>query len=352
MTKTIASVNTASDTFQLFVDKTNLIIAALANEVVTVNSTANGSFSTGNGYIIGNFGSNTIFATTLRGGNLTSSGNLTITTNTSITSNLFLSASILSVGNSTANVIVSQNVISIGAISLSGNVISIGNSTVNTVYTANGILNAPYVSANNRTSVKINNTSVGVRSDLNFIPAGDLTVNIVDNANNNSVDVTLSLSANGIVAGGNTQVQFNDRGAIGASGNLVFDYTTSTLTTNNVVGSTYKFKNSTNTRFDFLTSNVAVANTNTVVDSFFKADYRGGEYLITVRDPTTNTYQISKLLLVHDDTNAFLTEYGTMTSNAYVCLFTSSTNTTHVILSANTISSNNIVKAVRNLIEA
>ena len=350
MTKTLVSVNTASDTFQGFVDKTNLIITALANEVVTANATANGATTVGNGFVIGMFGANTLFGSTLRGGNLTNSGLLTITSNVLFNSILTVNNSIV-IGNSTSNVNITQNAVTLGLVSVNSSALSIGNSTSNVIITSNGITNSPYISNNERTSVKVNNSVIGIRSDLNFIASGGASINATDNANNNSVDITISVSANGIVAGGNTQLQFNDSGSIAASNNLVFNKTNATLTTNNITTSTYNYKNSTNSKSSFITTNIT-SNAITVFDSFFISDYRGGEYLITVKDNTSNTFQLSKLLIMHDGITPYVTEYGGLYSNTNLCDFSATANTTHIILSILTGSSDNTIKALKQLIEA
>ena len=346
MTKSLVSVNTAADTFQVLIDRTNALILTLANEIVTVNSSANGVGSSGNGYIVGSFGANTLFATTLRGGNLTTSGLL------SISSNLTLAGLLTVSSNATIVNLAVANVITLGAnLTVNTSSISIGNSTVNTVITSAGILNSPYLTVNNRTSVKSNNVSIGVRSDLNFIGAGAATVLVVDNANNNSVDVTVSISGNSVVAGANTQIQYNDQGSIAASSNLTFDKTQATLSTNNVVASTYSYKNSSNTKHSFV-STLITSTSLSVFDSFFITDYRGAEYLITVKDNNSNTYQLSKVLILHDGVTPLMTEYGLMYSNTVLGDFSVSANVTHIILSVVTLTSNTLVKATKNLIEA
>lgn len=84
MSKSIAIVNTATDTFQSWVTRTNDIVTFCNTEVVSVNSTV--GVTAGNGFVTGIFGGNTIVASTVRGGNVTSSGNLAFSTNSSFSS--------------------------------------------------------------------------------------------------------------------------------------------------------------------------------------------------------------------------------------------------------------------------
>lgn len=56
------------------------------------------------------------------------------------------------------------------------------------------------------------------------------------------------------------------------------------------------------------------ATAQTVTDIFAAATFRSCEYLVQITQGSS--YQISKILLVHDGTNAFITEYGTVLSGS------------------------------------
>jgi hypothetical protein len=74
---TQANVSTSADTFNDWITKTNQIATALANTVVTANSTL--GVTVGNAYVNGIFSSNTLVATQgLRGGNNSTSNLVTI----------------------------------------------------------------------------------------------------------------------------------------------------------------------------------------------------------------------------------------------------------------------------------
>src|SRR4051794_40888750 len=87
----IPLINTATSTFQNWVNKTNLLINAISNAVMTVDSSSNGSYSEGNAQVNGIFFANTLVANVIRGGNVASNGILDIYANS-----IFL-------GNSTVN---------------------------------------------------------------------------------------------------------------------------------------------------------------------------------------------------------------------------------------------------------
>jgi len=89
MTLSINQINAAAgaDTFQIWVDQTNKAINAISTIVVTANTAANGSLTTGNGFVEGVFGSRTLVANTFRGGTVQTSALLTISSNVVFTAN-------------------------------------------------------------------------------------------------------------------------------------------------------------------------------------------------------------------------------------------------------------------------
>lgn len=95
MSRTIANVDITTFTFGTWVGKTNEIAEAFA-ETVTVKANTAGDTTTGNGFVVGIFGANTLTATTLRGGGVTTSANIAIASNTSF-------------GNSSSQIILTHN---------------------------------------------------------------------------------------------------------------------------------------------------------------------------------------------------------------------------------------------------
>jgi hypothetical protein len=197
MSKTITTVNTSSDTFQIWIDRTNEVINAISTEVLTANSNANGSVTTGNSFLSGIFHATTLTASTLRGGNVQTSDTLTITSNVVFSSNL-----------------------------------SVGNSVQNVTITSSGI--------------SINGTALGLPSSVN----------------------------------------------------------------NQITSSTQ------------------------VLDFFDKSVYRAAEYTISINNNSANGQQVSKLLVMKDNsaTNALITEYAVLYTNNNLGVFSANSNTTHCIL--------------------
>lgn len=82
MSKSIAPVVIATDSFATLVTRVNQLADAMSFEVVTANGAATGSTTTGNVAIIGTTSSNTLAVTTaLRGGTVSTPGNLNVTSN-------------------------------------------------------------------------------------------------------------------------------------------------------------------------------------------------------------------------------------------------------------------------------
>lgn len=81
--RTFANVSVAADSFYSWLNKTNDVLTAFA-ETVTVKGNTAGDMSTGNGFVTGILGANTITATNMRGGNVTTSSVLTFVSNTNV----------------------------------------------------------------------------------------------------------------------------------------------------------------------------------------------------------------------------------------------------------------------------
>jgi len=170
MTITTANLDITTDTFGTWVTKTNSLAYNMTTHVVTVDGTATGNTSTGNGTIIGRFGANTLFATAaLRGGNVSTTDTLTISSNLSISntatisgaltlSNTLNATGVATFVNAVANVITSNSV-AVGGASINstafivtgsgGTVTAVANSSVARIVVGNSVVNSTYVSSNN-----------------------------------------------------------------------------------------------------------------------------------------------------------------------------------------------------------
>jgi hypothetical protein len=90
------------------------------------------------------------------------------------------------------------------------------------------------------------------------------------------------------------------------------------------------------------------------IDAIAMSAYNGAEYLLSVKDNNANNYYTSKVLLTHDTTTAYVTEYASFLTNTAIGVFTGGSNTTHAILyftgTQPNASANYTVKFVRTIV--
>jgi len=288
LSKSISTIN-IGDVFQVWLDKTNLIINTLATEIVTANNNANGAVTSGNAYMSGILFANTLTTSGLRGGNVQSAANLAILSNTAVTGfisattqltiggNLVINTGTFTLGNSTVNTLANSSVISTGTFKAA---------TVNATTGTITILNSNTIAAN---SVTIGNVSI----TTNLIEIGNSTVNVQIN--------TTSLTVQ------------NSSG--------VFEAAIGDSVSNTFFNDKFRFSNATTT-----------GTTAQTVDNYAMDTFRGVEYLFSCRDNSSNNSMITKLLCTHNDVNAFMTEYGEIYSSSDLGSFNAVTNATHVLI--------------------
>ena len=89
------------------------------------------------------------------------------------------------------------------------------------------------------------------------------------------------------------------------------------------------------------------------IDTFASASYRSAKYIISIKDVTNSEYQSSEILVVHDGTTSYLTEYGQLHTGVNpLVTFTTDISGGNVRLRGTGISANNNVKVIRTLVEA
>ena len=195
------------------------------------------------------------------------------------------------IGTFTANNIVTE-------VFTVNNYISVGNSTVNTVIDAKNI-----TFTNSTFTSTINSTSGSFSS---YISIGSA----VANATVNTSVIKLSNSTSNTYISIPSSEQFsNGSYFLNANGNWAVVQSPVTSEAKSFTG--------TGTQ---------------VFDSFLKANFRSAEYLVSTTNLAANGYEVTKLLVIHDNGDAYLSEYGTITTNNHLCVFTVGCNTTHAIV--------------------
>lgn len=279
MTKAVANVSISTDTFAGWVGKTNILLDALANEIVTVNGTAFGSNSAGNGSIIGILAANVLSTPVLRGG---ASGN---------TANV----QTLSVGWS--NSTVSSNVVITG-------------------YTANVTANTLNISSNvsvTGANVIVSTTNAAVSSANLTLSGGQL--NITSNVNATGANTTITTGTVGTltVTGNtfvNTNILFNGNNSIIAQTANTFAFPTDGTTANTIY-------------------------------SIPKALAKSGKLSISIADTTTinaNNRMFTEISFVYFDNGVsntvYFNEYGMIFNNTRFMTFSMTTDATNINLTA------------------
>lgn len=89
-----------------------------------------------------------------------------------------------------------------------------------------------------------------------------------------------------------------------------------------------------------------VSTTNqTVVDTFDSAVYRTAKYLVQVTHGTD--YHVTEILLIHNDTATFITEFGTIFTNGSLATFDATYNAGDIELLCTPVNANSVVKVHR-----
>lgn len=207
MAKTIATVNVATDTFQVLIAQVNSVIDVISAEAVTANNNANGALTTGNAYVNGTMSAVTFAANTIRGGNVQSSQSLRVSSNLDITGDS------VTVGNSTINVVANSTTLKI---SNSSAAISITNPSAaeivagNFALLSNGNWSRVLTSPNSEFHIAANvyftqnvqfNTNTTTTFNSNVIFANTVTAN--------NIDLTTANIGGSVISGNSTHIYLN-----------------------------------------------------------------------------------------------------------------------------------------------
>jgi len=317
-------------------------IPSVGDLSVTGNVTAGNGFRTGN--IVSATGN-------ITGGNLRTVGLISATGN--VTGGNILTAGLIS---STGN-ISGGNILTVGLISATGNVTAnyyIGNGALLTDITGasvTGQVANALLAGTVYTNAQPNITSVGTLSSLSVAGSANVgnlytdglvsaTGNITGN-NANFAGGSLLLSAGTIAVSGANAGIFNlgiSNISLGlAASNITMGSTGGTITArgnlvaNNIVGRNFVGNG----------SNISVT-TDTVIDSFSPADFRTAKYLVKAGSDTG--FQSIEVLLVHNNSDSFITIYGEVSStDSDIVTLSSNIATGNVKLYATAIGANTTV---------
>ena len=329
MTKTLSSINTASDTFQNWVDRTNSIITLLGTEAVTANTA--GALTSGNGFVNGFFGANTLVATNIRGGNVTTNSVLTFQTNTTFS----------------ANVLISQQLTVTNSVSLSNTLTITGNVSLSNTINVVGAANLQSSANVGGTLGVVGATTLSNTLSVTNLITGSSGINITGTTN---TSIALNVGANVNI----TTSQF----FIGnSSSNVVINsssISTGSIAVNSSMITISGVNVATTSSLTTIVNNLGISNSvvftgtsSQVLDSQTLVSTRSAEYIISANNNTVNAYQVSKILVIHDGTSAYVTEYGTMYTNTAVVTISAGANSTHMFVNCTPVDTNTTIKFIR-----
>lgn len=212
-------------------------------------------------------------------------------------------------------------------------------STTGNITTANlGTVTANTITVNN--TIKIGNTAANITiSGPNTTQQGGTYY-----LNGNGSWVSVITSSPG---GSNTNVQYSNGGSFAGSANFTFDYTTQNLTVGNTVTAKAVVIGNNNIQQIYVTTSGTGSQQ---IDSFSIASYRAAEYVIAISNTSTNSFQMSKILVIHNGGSVQTSEYGVIATNGVIGTFTTSINATAVAVNVTPTVSTATVNIQRTLL--
>lgn len=99
-------------------------------------------------------------------------------------------------------------------------------------------------------------------------------------------------------------------------------------------------------------SNIVTTNSTNqfIIDSYPFSGYRTCKYLIQVTNTNNNLYQSSELIVIHDDVNAYITEYAVVNTGINLGTFDASISDGNIVLTIKPTYADNIIKIYKTLI--
>jgi len=91
-----------------------------------------------------------------------------------------------------------------------------------------------------------------------------------------------------------------------------------------------------------------IGGANAVIDEWPMDSFAGVEYFVVLKDPATTSYISTKIVLIHDDIQVYMTEYATLWNKTQFATFNAIKNGTKVQLLAATTAASFVYKFSRN----
>lgn len=189
--------------------------------------------------------------------------------------------------------------------------------------------------SNTTIQLKYSTSTGNTPSSLEF---GELAINLADGKlfyKNDDEEIDFLENFQG-PAGLNGEVQFNDSGELGTDETFSYDKSNNILST-----VTYRANNS----LDVTSHSLTTTSTNeTTLLTFNSTIYGSGKFVVQATDGSKR--QVSEILVLHDGTNAYATEYAVIRTNGNLFNLDVSIISSNVILKTTSTSSNSTVYKV------
>ena len=276
----------------------NAAITAYSNAVIFASNAS--TMNTGivnSSLIVGSYANITAIGNLV---NLNVSSNVTMTTLVGLGTSSTLSINVAGSANIGANVAIGNNLTVAGSLTVTGDL----------VYT--GVASGSYIPISN--AYFLGNTIS--RWSLNAM-TGDFAANV-------NMSQNLTVTGNASVTGNVSTAGLSVTTAISYGPNSDVQMRSLTTTTTGATAA--------------------------IIDTFTMATYRTAKYIIQVHDNNANNKYASEIMLSHDDTVCYITEFGSITTNTSVGSFTSNAYGGVAQLVFTPSSTNTSVKLIRTLI--
>ena len=175
------------------------------------------------------------------------------------------------------------------------------------------------------------NYFAGNAANLFGIPGANVTGTVANATHASTANTVVDAAQSNITSVG-TLTNLSVSGNISASGNVSF--------TGNIAGNIISANSIGSKDFKSLRSNIVVT-TNTVVDEFTVSTYRTAKYIVQAQGDIG--YQSVEVLLVHNNTDSFITIFASVYSNAEVITISSNVVTGNTKLYATAVGANTTV---------
>ena len=160
----------------------------------------------------------------------------------------------------------------------------------------------------------------------NYVDTGaGSSLNIVDGSSNTQA---VNLSTDTLTFNGTTnEIEVT----VGAVDTVTVGLPADVTVTTSIITPTYKISGSGANDSHITSASGSISSTSvTVLDTFAKATFRASEYFIAITQGSD--FQSSKVMVGHDGTNSYITQYGTLVSGSTLGTFTAGVNGANVEL--------------------